>query len=253
MTIEQLRALPGIEDLMAAKQAEMEAALTANRRVIPHEGEKGAASELRWRSMLETYLPRRYAVTSGFVVDHRDGVSEQIDIIIHDVQYSPLLFQAGATSFVPAESIYAVFDVKQVINRRTLRDTGAKVASVRQLSRTSGTIYHNKGSDPGKDPNEQPILGGILALEALWKEPFGPRFTSALSALADNERLDLGVALAHGAFEVTDGTGGQITYGQGTALVGFFVALIRKLQPLATALAMDLDIWSRTLRQDAKR
>ena len=33
-----------------------------------------------------------------------------------------------------------------------------------------------------------------------------------------------------------------------TALVGFFMALIRKLQPLATVLAMDLDVWSEPLR-----
>lgn len=54
--------------------------------------------------------------------------------------------------------------------------------------------------------------------------------------------------MSHGAFEV--GTENHlILYDGDTALVGFFMALIRKLQPLATALAMDLDVWSRELRE----
>ena len=70
MTIKKLDRVPSMKELMLAKQDEMEAALSANRRIMPHQGEKGAATELRWREMLASYLPRRYSVTNGFVVDH---------------------------------------------------------------------------------------------------------------------------------------------------------------------------------------
>jgi len=258
MTIKELSKRPRVAELLRAKQDEMEAALSANRRVMPHEGEKGAATELRWREMLSRYLPRRYSVASGFVIDHLDGVSEQIDVIIHDAQFSPFLFQAGTSCFVPAESVYAVFDVKQEISKARLAETGKKVASVRRLKRTSGKIYDYKGNLPkdGKDPESQPILGGILAITCHWKrDPFGRHFKNALTALPavpieDDHRLDLGVALSAGAFEVVSSPGDLIIYDQSTALVGFFMALIRKLQPLGTALAMDLDIWSERLRDE---
>jgi hypothetical protein len=247
MMIEQTHSPPTVQELMLAKQDEMEAALSANRRVMPHEGEKGAAAELRWRGMLSEYLPRRYSVRSGFVIDHLGGVSEQIDVIIHDAQYSPFLFQAGTSCFVPAESIYAVFDAKQEISKATVEASGQKVASVRRLMRTSGGIYTNAGGPfSGKSPENQPILGGILAVGSGWTEPFGPSFTGALDGLPAGHELDLGVAIAHGAFEAS--RDGVIIYDRSTALVGFFMALIRKLQPLATALAMDLDVWSATLR-----
>jgi hypothetical protein len=66
MTLERLDRKPRIRDLMLAKQAEMEAALSANRRIMPHEGEKGAAAELRWREMLS--LPSSSRADSGMRV-----------------------------------------------------------------------------------------------------------------------------------------------------------------------------------------
>lgn len=247
MTIEPLEERPTIRSLMLAKQDEMEAALSANRRIMPHHGEKGAAAELRWRQMLASYLPRRYSVRSGFVVDHGGTCSEQIDVIIHDCQYSPFLFQAGTSCFVPAESVYAIFDAKQVISKRTLDETGQKVASVRGLDRTSGTVWTNAGRFEGKKPENQPILGGILALDSEWKPPFGDSLQKALLNLSEEHHLDLGVAISAGAFEANPDE--TLLYAQDTALVGFFMALIRKLQPLATALAMDLDVWSAQLRK----
>ena len=252
MTLDQLDRVPTVTELMRAKQAEMEAALSANRRIMPHEGEKGAAAELRWREMLASYLPRRYSVQSGFVVDHAGGVSEQIDVIVHDAQYSPFLFQAGTSCFVPAESVYAVFDAKQEVSGPKLQETGRKVASVRRLDRTSGAIWDYKGKpSPGKRPAEQRILGGILAVTSRYRDPFGPGFNRALKGLPKEQELQLGVAVSAGAFEVpTDGSDLKLYDGE-TALVGFFMALMRELQRLGTALAMDLDVWSKGLRQDA--
>lgn len=254
MTLERLDRKPRVRELMLAKQAEMEAALSANRRIMPHEGEKGAAAELRWREMLSMYLPRRYSVRSGFVVDYESGVSDQIDVIIHDAQYSPFLFQAGTSCFVPAESVYVIFDAKQDISKATLVATGNKVASVRQLKRTSGDIWTNAGGPyRGKLPESQPILGGILAVTSNFKDPFGRNFAQALNGLGEHHKLDLGVAVSAGAFEVATNAGEDLlVYDRDTALVGFFMALIRKLQPLATALAMDLNVWGEGLRDDSR-
>ena len=252
MSLKQLKQAPTVPELMLAKQEEMVAALSANRRIMPHEGEKGAAAELRWREMLSSYLPRRYSVQTGFVVDHEDGISEQIDVIIHDAQYSPFLFQAGTSCFVPAESVYAIFDAKQKISATTLKETGRKVASVRNLKRTSGQIWTNdlkRSPFSGKPPAKQPILGGILAITSDYKDPLGDAFKRALARLSKQESLNLGVAISAGAFEVVSGPRREvIVYDESTALVGFFMAMIRQLQPLATALSMDLEVWSKPLR-----
>ena len=116
-----------IRDLFLAKQETLIAALTETRSVIPHAGEKGAASELRWLNMLGE-LPRRYLARKGFVIDCNGRMSDQIDVIIHDTQYSPLLFESESTCFVPAESVYAVFDVKQTITKHEIEYAADKAA-----------------------------------------------------------------------------------------------------------------------------
>lgn len=249
MSLKRLKSTPTLRELMLAKQDEMEAALTANRRIMPHEGEKGAAAELRWREMLADYLPNRYSVRSGFVVDYKGNVSQQIDVIIHDAQYSPFLFTAGTAVFVPAESVYAIFDAKQDISKDSLQKSGEKVASVRSLERTSGDIYTFEGkAKPGKPPADQDILGGVLAVTSDWRsDPFGAAFADALDGLPGPHRLDLGVAVSSGAFSNPKG-GERTIYDKDTALVGFFTALVHSLQRLGTALAMNLEEWTAGLR-----
>jgi len=67
----------------------------------------------------QSFLPSRYAVTKGFVFDATGKISEQLDVIIYDAHYSPLIFETGAgEKFITAESVYAVFDSKPEINKK---------------------------------------------------------------------------------------------------------------------------------------
>lgn len=42
--------------------------------------------------------------------------------MIYDRRYSPFLFNQSGAVFIPAESVYAVFEVKQELSRETVRD-----------------------------------------------------------------------------------------------------------------------------------
>ncbi|MDQ1565705.1 MAG: hypothetical protein QOF96_585 [Actinomycetota bacterium] len=77
-----------------------------------HSTTKGDNAELNWLKMLRDFLPQRYQVESAFVVDVNDSVSEQLDVVIYDSQYSPLLFKHEGGLYIPAESVYGVFEVK---------------------------------------------------------------------------------------------------------------------------------------------
>ena len=54
---------------------------------------------------LRKYLPNRYAVAQGIVVDSNGATSDQIDIIIFDPQYTPTLLDQQSHRFVPAEAV----------------------------------------------------------------------------------------------------------------------------------------------------
>jgi len=144
-------------------QRTMIATLETNRAAIGHTITQGAANELQWVATLKKYLPERYCVDSGFVVDSEGTVSQQIDVVIYDRHYSPFLFHEAGAKYVPAESVYAVFEIKQLLTARDIVYAGKKAASVRRLLRTSAAIPHAWRSVPAERAATH--LGGVLGLE----------------------------------------------------------------------------------------
>lgn len=237
-----------LRELFLQRQAVMVAHLTASRLTLPHPGTKGDATEVHWTEMLRTHLPQRYTARKAQVIDHTGALSQQLDVVIYDAQYCPLLLEDGDACYVPAESVYAVCEVKQELSKGTIEYAGEKAESVRALRRTSAPIIHAGGRYPPKDP--PPILAGLLTLESSWSPPFGAPFTSALNGLSPEQSLQFGCALQHGAWESArdeEGTLRTSTSDEETALISFFLALLAALQRMGTVPAIDLGEYAKSL------
>ncbi len=237
-----------LHELFLGLQQQLLTKLDTGRRVIGHPGAKGDASELNWIEMLRSYLPERYAVEKAFVLDCDSHLSQQIDVVVFDRQYCPLLFAQGGAKYVPAESVYAVFEVKQTLDKETVGYAAEKAGSVRRLRRTSVPIVHAGGVSAPRKPF--PIIAGLLALESGWRSGLGPSFVKMIRGLPEDSQLDLGCALRHGGFEITYPEAGipHIAQSTGqTALVFFFLRLLQQLQRRGTVTAMDLSEYGRGL------
>lgn len=236
-----------LKNAFAAKQVELHGTLlTAD--VASHPDDKGDISESAWRALLAGLLPSRYQVSQATVVDSRGGKSDAIDVVVHDRHFSPLVFWEGDVKYIPAESVYAVFECKPELNKDYLLYAGSKAASVRDLHRTSAVIVHAGGKilDP-KPPPE--ILSGFLATRAGWSPAFGTPFTEHL-IVEGPSRVDLGCVVARGAWEVSaGGTAGTETVDAEKSLVYFALRLLARLQVMGTVPAMDYDAWSHPLRE----
>ena len=223
-------------------QAQLAARLQANRGASSHGPTVGDATEINWRGMLKHYLPARYQVDKAFVLDYEGTESEQIDVVVFDRQYSPFLFNQDGAKYVPAESVYAVFEAKQVLCKDHIEYAGQKAASVRRLKRTSAKIVH-AGGHINKPKTPFRILAGILCLESSWNPPLGKALVTSLSRLPTEGRLDLGCSINDAAFEVLYQRSGAPKLDRSdkeTALIFFFLRLLGRLQELGTAPAIDL-------------
>jgi len=242
---------PVLRRLFLGHQEQLRAALGASRGAIDHAGLKGAASEAHWRGLLETHLPRRYRVTTGVVVDCRGGQSQQIDIIVHDAHYCPRFLNQEGMSFVPAESVYAVLEAKQEINGSHLGAAANKAESVRRLERTSAPIMDRGREMPARDL--PPIIAGIVTLTSHWADSLGPTFREQLARHTGQRTINIGCALHTGGFEVPESCdpGGVDIWPADTALVRFFLVLVRRLQRLATVPAIDWSMYERAFRGEA--
>ncbi len=235
------RAFAGVHKLLALK-------LDHAAQTITHDGERGGVTESAWIEVLRSYLPNRYAVNSGIVIDSEGHTSDQIDIVIYDLQYTPVLLTQEPHRYVPAEAVYAVLEAKPNINKQRLEYAGQKAASVRTLKRTSVPIPHAGGVYPAK--LLFPIVSGIVAAAVDWSDGFGESFLSVMASdeLSGDRRVDCGCALSHGAFDTFASEGG-LTFGTREAdLVYFLFRLLDKLQSLGTVPAIDWNAYANVLR-----
>lgn len=236
-----------LRSLFLSLQSQMIMRLGTNREFIEHPTIQGDSTELRWKEMLQTYLPARYKVKRAQVMDSNGRLSEQIDIVICDQQYSPILFEQDAAIYVPAESVYAVIEVKPNLNKGMVKAASKKAKSVRELTRTSANIYDYRGKNIRK--KNQPILAGIVTLSSDWNPPFGSPFKDTIKQQADIERLDLGCVLNQGAFAVKYGQMSPKIYTsqRDDALIRFFFTLLSSLQRMGTAPAIEYNKYSLSL------
>lgn len=186
-----------LKELFCGLQKQMLASLNVDREFIGHPGSKGDASEQRWIEFLRTYLPDRYKVDKAIVIDSTGNVSEQMDVVIYDAIYTPFIFNQDGFMYIPAESVYAVFEVKQDV-KGYIDYAAQKVESVRKLKRTSIGMVAS-----GRPMEARPltkILGGILTTTSSYSGNDTVR--SQLKKLKGYQTLDLGCLCDTGSFYV---------------------------------------------------
>jgi uncharacterized protein DUF6602 len=219
--------------------------LTKTRETLVHAPTKGEASQHIWLDLLGEYLPKRYKATSAHVVDSKGNVSDQIDVVIFDRQYTPFLLVMEEQKFVPAESVYAVFEAKQTANLVNVTYAQDKAATVRQLHRTSLLIPSAGGPLPPKELF--PIVAGLLTFESEWSPPVGEALKNALSAADQDRSLDVGCIAAHGCFfRHADGYELKPTTKAATV---FLLRLIALLQARGTVPMIDMDAYAKWLAE----
>jgi hypothetical protein len=127
-------------------------------RLIPHTGERGIANENALRNLLVKFLPKRYNIGSGIVIDKDGSCSKQIDIIIYDSDFHPELFSQGAAaSLFPVDVVYATVEIKTKMTKDQMNKAIENVASVKRLNFIKSPIYKFEES-----PDPTPITPEAL-------------------------------------------------------------------------------------------
>lgn len=91
----------------------------------------GNDAEAEFRKWLSNFLPKRYAVTSGYIIS--SGIQDKerfphFDVIIYDYLNSPILWiedspdksKQGASMAIPAEYVKGVIEVKSAFNNTSV-------------------------------------------------------------------------------------------------------------------------------------
>lgn len=204
--------------------------LQNSRGVFGHPGTKGEVSESEWIGLLTDYLPHRYKAGRAFVMDFEGNESDQIDLVVYDSHFTPRLYAQNGNQFIPAESVYAVFEVKQNLSREHIEYAKSKAESVRKLKRTTDAVIHAGGQFEARQPPE--ILAGILTYES--------DYSPAISLVAQKNimeedklrLLNLGCIANSSSFYIDDG---KIITSENLPIAIFFMNLVRMLARMGSA------------------
>lgn len=232
-----------LREAFAQVQTNLRSQMALAAQSISHAGTMGSVNEEHWLDVFRSYLPNRYDVATGIVIDSQGNRSDQIDVVVFDRHFTPTLLDQKNHRYIPAEAVYAIFECKPTIDKGYIEYAENKAGSVRRMHRTSVAISHAGGVFDPKKPFR--ILAGLLAPQASWADGLGQAFRQNLTV--DNaSSLDCGCALEHGCFDFHDGKL-LVTAEQG-ALMFFLFRLLSRLQTLGTVPAIDWAAYSRIIK-----
>lgn len=194
-----------LKELFASMQNQMSAQLSTNRNHIEHTGSKGDALENAWTEWLRKYLPNRYSVGKAIVIDYEGTVSHQIDIVIYDNWFTPFIFTQNGFHYIPAEGVYAVFEVKPDISgfsdrKHNIAYSGEKIESVRVLKRDAASFI-NGGIKQSARPLTK-ILGGILTSTKSGEKNNNDTLDNHFKLQTNLKGIDIGCVANYGSFYI---------------------------------------------------
>lgn len=243
-----------LKELYTSTQEVMESRLRVGRVAYDHATTKGTVTENNWIEWMRTYLPKRYCVDRAFVIDSDNHVSDQIDLVIYDQQYSHLVFEMNGEKHVAAESVYAVFEIKQDLDKEHMDYAVNKFKSVRNLKRTSAPIISANGRALPKIPEN--IISGVLTLDSKWASPILKHISPYMLNNPNNEVVDLVCCVEEGSFANYDAKSGyrEILYtGKENSLIFFLLELLKKLQLVGTVPAIEIQAYEKHISYDKFR
>lgn len=104
----------------------------------------GNAGEAAVRKFFENFLPKKYGITSGYIIPDiicQDYILFHYDIIIYDNINSPILWidsdyddsNLGRKRAIPAEYVFSVIEVKSMFTKKSIREATEKLSDLNSL------------------------------------------------------------------------------------------------------------------------
>jgi hypothetical protein len=134
---------------------------------IRHRLTKGEIREEEIRTAFRPFIPRRFELSTGEIVNVLGGVSGQQDVIVSDASNTAPFVAAGGIGVHPIESVMATLQVKSSISVSTMKKAVENLASVKQLMPPGPRPYLHgyEGKVTAGNTSLMPFCG-IVALQA---------------------------------------------------------------------------------------
>src|SRR5205809_3844987 len=83
--------------------------------LFQHQGVKGDGNEGILRDLLIRFIPKKYGIGTGVVIDRFGNQSRQCDIVIYDTFLYPALLSLAHVHLFPVDTVYATIEIKTTL------------------------------------------------------------------------------------------------------------------------------------------
>ncbi|MBX9889174.1 MAG: hypothetical protein K2Y30_14700 [Flavobacteriaceae bacterium] len=130
------------------------------RNLINHNGEDGVYKEVVLKNIIRRFLPEKYKIGTGFVVNQTENRGEhipstQIDLLIYD-DASPILFKEGDFVILTPDSVRGIIEVKSNLQNVNLTEV------VKKANKIGQTIFN------AKTDKTQKFFNGIFSYDGFY-------------------------------------------------------------------------------------
>jgi len=106
----------------------------AESRVVKNKLESGLGAERGIRSILVDFLPTRFGVARGWIINNAGDLSRHCDIIIYDRLNCPNIYvDNNDNQVIPIEGVYQVIEVKTTLTKKILTEAFSELRSIYDL------------------------------------------------------------------------------------------------------------------------
>lgn len=148
--------------------------------IVNHTGIKGTGNEKVLQNLLLKYLPKRFGIDTGIIIDKNGNFSRQCDIVIYDKYLYPSLFSLTNIHIFPVDLVYAVIEIKTTLTSKASKEAIQNISSVKKLefiknkfmlleSRSANTEF-NEHHIAGIECTPSPPLGIIFSYNSNFKK-----------------------------------------------------------------------------------
>ncbi|CAC9599903.1 hypothetical protein BHECKSOX_1373 [Bathymodiolus heckerae thiotrophic gill symbiont] len=98
-----------------------------------HAGEYGLYRENICKNLIESCVPGRYSVSNGFVINSKNEISNQLDLIVFDKLETPFINIDTQGVFYPVETVVAIGEIKSSLTTSKLCEALVKLSKQKDL------------------------------------------------------------------------------------------------------------------------
>jgi hypothetical protein len=134
--------------------------------LFSHQGVKGEGNEAALRDLISRFIPRRYGIGSGVIVDHAGNHSNQCDIVIYDTFQYPSLLSLTSVHMYPVDLVYATIEVKTTLDSGKAKEARENIASVMRLKLIDNAYERLRSNGFGAMGKVSHPLGVVFAFNS---------------------------------------------------------------------------------------